>query len=246
MHPTQEQERGIFQRDLDALPDDGTLTLRPREYPGPVVLGHQLVIDGQGSTVWALNGPVISCEADGITMRNLRIEITGGTDTGRVEDRCALKVIPGCGITFENVEVRGSVIGLWQEEGDWHYPHSLQIGSVPFSSELDLILRIWVPVPCEISSKISGLLVQPQKLEPGANEITLHIERIAKDTLLNGTLSISTPNFKRSIAASGYISSSRSKKPRSKKTMQVVWQPDEWEKLVAMPPPHLPVTPPTV
>src|ERR1700682_421577 len=203
MHPLQEQERGIFQRDLDALPDDGTLTLLPREYPGPVVLNHPLVIDGQSSTVWALNGPVISCEADGIILRNLRIEITGGTGTGRVEDHCALKVSPGCGITLENVEVRGSVIGLWQEEGDWHIPNSLPIGSVPFSSELDLIVRMWVPVPCEISSKISGVLVQPQKLEPGANEITLHIERIAKDTLLNGTLTISTPNLKRSIAVNG-------------------------------------------
>src|SRR4030095_5104536 len=141
MHPAQEQERGAFQQDLDSQTDGATLKLRPREYPGPVVVNHPIVIEGSGSTIWALHGPVISCEADGVTLRNLRIEVTGSGATGN--DQCALKVDPGCGVTFENVEVRGSVIGHWQEEGDWQYPHSLQIGSVPFSSELDLLLRVW-------------------------------------------------------------------------------------------------------
>lgn len=244
MNPTQEQERELFQRDLDALPDNGTLTLMPREYPGPVILGHAMAIDGQGSTVWALNGPAISCEADGITLRNLRIEVTGWTETDRAEDRCALKVSPGCGITFDNVEVRGAVIGLWQEEGEWHIPNSLAIGSVPFNSEVDLLVRLWVPVACEITSKISGVLVQPQKLEAGANEITLHVERIPKDTLLNGALTISTANLKRRITVSGYISGDKPKKPRSKKAAtQVAWEPDDWQRLAALPRPAAPTPP---
>jgi hypothetical protein len=243
MHPLYEQERRDFQRDLDTLPDKEVLRLKPREYPGPVTIINPVVIDGAGCTVWALNGPVITCEADGITLRNLRIEVTG---TGTAQDHCALKVNPGCGVTLQNVEVRGSVIGLWQEEGDWQYPYSLHIGSIPFSTEVDLLLRVWVPVPCEITSKISGLLVQPHKLEAGANEITLHIERIAKDTLLNGLLIISTPNLKRSIAVSGYISSARPKKPKSKRVAQVIWEPDEWETLVTMPRPAAPTPPPAV
>jgi hypothetical protein len=54
MHPVQEQERGAFQKDLDSQSDGGTLKLLPREYPGPVVINHPIVIEGSGSTIWAL------------------------------------------------------------------------------------------------------------------------------------------------------------------------------------------------
>lgn len=256
MPSSHEQDREQFQRALDGLQNNAVLPLLPREYPGPIVIRRPIVLDGQGSTIWALGGPVIDCQANGIVLRNIRIEITGTEGTGH-EDHCALKVQPGCSITLENVEVRGSVIGIPEEEGDWRYPDSLQIGSVPFGTEHDLILRMWVPVPCEISSKISGLEVQPHRLEPGTNEVTLHIERIAKDTLLSGALHISTPHLKRSLALNGYVSSSRAKKSKTKKLPQVIWQPPDWETLLTLPrpvytaplplpplPQHLPPPPP--
>ena len=253
MPSSHEQDREQFQRALDALLDNAALPLLPREYPGPIVIRRPIILDGQGSTIWSLSGPVIHCQANGVVLRNIRIEVTGTEGTGQ-EDRCALKVQPGCGVSLENVEVRGSIIGIPHEEGDWRYPDSLQIGSVPFGSEHDLILRIWVPVPCEISSKISGLEVQPHRLEPGTNEVTLHIERIAKDTLLSGTLHISTPHLKRSLALNGYVSSSRAKKSKTKKMPQVIWQPPDWETLLTLPrptytamaPQQLPPPPPLI
>jgi len=249
MATSHEQDREQFQRALDGLQNNASLPLLPREYPGPIVIRRPIVLDGQGSTIWALGGPVIDCQANGIVLRNIRIEITGTEGQGH-EDHCALKVQPGCGITLENVEVRGSVIGIPHEEGDWRYPDSLQIGSVPFGTEHDLILRVWVPVPCEISSRISGLEVQPHRLEPGTNEVTLHIERIAKDTLLSGALHISTPHLKRSLSLNGYVSSARAKKSKTKKLPQVIWQPPDWETLLTRPKPvytapqHLPPPPP--
>jgi hypothetical protein len=248
MPPSHEQDRAEFQRELDGVADNSLLPLMPREYAGPIVLNRALVLDGQGSTIWSLAGPVVSCQAKGITLRNLRIEVTGATDTGGVEDQCALKVAHGYTPTFENVEVRGTVIGIPQEEGEWRYPHTLQIGSVPFGSESDLIMRVWVPVPCEVSSKISGLEVQPRRLEPGTNEITLHIERIAKDTLLSGMLFITTPHLRRSIVLNGYISNVKAKKSRSKKPVgpSIVYQPADWDILLTRPKPvvQVPLPPP--
>jgi hypothetical protein len=243
MSPSHEQDRAEFQRAIDALAHNAVLPLMPREYPGPIVLNHPLVIDGQGSTIWALKGPVISSQSDGIVLRNLRIEVTGELDGGQSEDHCVLRVERGYPPKFENVEVRGSIIGIPEEEGDWRYPRSLQIGSVPFGSETDLIMRLWAPVPCEISSKISGLEIQPHHLEPGTNEVTLHIERIAKDTLLNGFLYLTTPNLRRSIAVNGYVSAVKAKKSRSKKLVgpTIVYQPSDWETLLTRPRPQLPV-----
>jgi WD40 repeat protein len=243
MPPSNEPDRAEFQRAIDALANNTVLTLMPREYPGPIVISRPLVIDGQGSTIWALKGPVILCQSDGIILRNIEFRVTGDVEGGQSEDHCVLKVERGYPPTFENVEVRGSIIGIPEEEGDWRYPHTLQIGSVPFGSETDLIMRLWVPVPCEISSKISGLEIQPHRLEPGTNEVTLHIERIAKDTLLSGFLYITTPKVRRSIVLSGYISATKGKKSRSKKPVEptIIYQPGDWDDLLTRPRPQHPV-----
>ena len=245
MPPSHEQDRADLQRAIDALPNGGTLRLLPREYPGPLVISHSLMLDGNGSTIWAPRGPVVFCQASRVVLRDLRVEVTTD-ETSETEDHCALKVNSGASISVENVEVRGSVIGLSQEEGDWRYPHTLQLGSVPFGIEHDLIIRLWVPVPCQISSRISGLEVQPQHLDPGTNEVTLHVERIGKDTLLSGTLYISTPQLKRSIVVNGHVSKTGPKKSRAKKPAQIIWQPSDWEALVAMPRPiyQAPLPPP--
>jgi len=223
------------------------MRLMPREYPGPLVISRSIKLDGNGSTIWAPRGPVIRCQANKVVLRDLRVEITVH-DASDGEDHCALKVDAGSSISLENVEVRGAVIGLPQEEGDWRYPHTLQLGSVPFGIEHDLLLRLWVPVPCQISSRISGIEVQPHHLEPGTNEVTLHVERIGKDTLLSGSLYISTTQLKRGIIVTGYVLKSGPKKSRVKKPAQVIWQPPDWEALVAMPRPvyaaPLPAPPP--
>ena len=240
MPPSHEQDRAEFQRALDGVPANGTMTLMPREYPGPVNLSGSMTLDGQGSTVWSQKGPVIFCQVPGITLRNLRIEVTGDADASSGDDDCALKVQPGCTPTLENVEVRGSVSGIPEEEGDWRCPRAVAIGAIPFGSEHDLIIRIWVPVPCEISSRISGLEVQPHKLEPGTNEVTLHLERLAKDTLLSGYLFVSTPHLKRSISVSGSVSGAKPKKSKKKTATEpwIVYQPSDWEALLAMPRPQ--------
>lgn len=236
MPSSHEQDRADLQRAIDTLPHGTTMRLQTREYPGPLVLGRSVVLEGNGSTIWATRGPVVSCKGDKVVLRDLRVEVTI-EENGAVEDHCALRVEPGTDVTVQNVEVRGSVIGLPHEEGDWRYPHTLQLGSVPFGSEHDLIVRVWVPVPCEISSRISGLEVQPGRLEPGINEVTLHVERLAKDTLLSGTLYISTPQLKRSIVLNGHVSKTNSKKPRTRQTAEVIWQPADWEALIALPKP---------
>lgn len=244
MSTSYDLERTKFQSRLDSTANGSVVQLSPQEFPGPVVIKRPLVLEGNGATIWNYTGPVISSQVDGVVLRNVKIEVTGATEAGQSKDGCALWVKPGSNIQFENVEVRGSVIGLWQEEGEWRYPNALLLGPLPFGSEHDLIVRLYVPVPCEIKSNISGVELQPQHLVAGTNEVHLHVERLPQDTLLNGSLFITTPQLKRRITVSAHITSTRAKKSKTvKKTARVVWQPADWDALVALPPP-LPPQPP--
>lgn len=250
MSSQHDQERAALQAKLDSLRDGVTLKLPPQEYPGPIEIKHPMTLDGQGATVWARHGAVINVLSDGVVLRNLKIEVTGGDTSTRIEGECALSVEPNRTIQLENVEVRGSVLGLCDEEGAWLYPSSLHLGSLEFGSEHDLILRIYVPVDCRFSSSVSGLMVQPTKLSKGPNEVHLHVERLPQDTLLNGSFLLTTTRLVRRISVHAHIAqaqpapakkTSRSKKLQKEtpKAPRVVWQPENWEALLAG---HIPST----
>ncbi|MEI6259733.1 MAG: hypothetical protein WCR46_07505 [Deltaproteobacteria bacterium] len=238
--PPNGQEEGSFQDDLDALQDGATLQLIPREFPGPVKINRCMILDGQGATIWSLKGPVVSIRSDGVVLRNVRIEVTGENGTGMAEEECALQIEPGRGVHLEkDVEVRGTVIGLPQEEGDWRYPHSLHIGYLAYGMDYEFILRILVPVPCQITSNISGLEIKPRSLSSGANEIHIHMECLPQDTLLYGFLLLTSTFLKRRITFNAHILSKLSAQTASIPVSGfVIWEPENWTSLVAGPQPQ--------
>jgi len=262
-----DQFRTEFQNALDALSDGGALELWPhkfpnREFPGPVVIKHPITLDGQGATVWALKGPVLTIQSGGVTLRNIKIEVTGESGSGRTEDECAILNQYRQVVVLENVEVRGTVIGLPEEEGEWQYPHSLRIeqlvGKLAKGVEHDLTMRVVVPVTCRIQSDISGLSVEPPSLRRGANDIRIHIEPLPQDTLLNGSISLSTASLTRRIIASVHVLSSQAEQttPSVQGTGQLIWEPQSptvvtsstpYEPEVVVPPPgpHSPIISPS-
>ena len=81
--------RAAFQHDLDSVREGQVLQLLPHEFAGPAVLRRRCILDGQGATVWALRGPVLTVEAEGVTIRNLRLEVTAEG----VEDQRAFETL---------------------------------------------------------------------------------------------------------------------------------------------------------
>ncbi|MFH0782130.1 MAG: hypothetical protein V2B20_09305 [Pseudomonadota bacterium] len=229
------KKSGGFQQDLDELQEGATLLLMPREFLGPIIINKSISLDGQGATIWSLKGPVVSIESDGVVLRNVRIEVTGEIGLETLSDECALQVAPGRSVLLgKEVEVRGTVLGLPQEEGAWRYPHSLYIGNLTYNMDYDFIMRIVVPVPCRIKSNISGLEIEPQTILSGANEIHIHIQRLPHDTLLHGYLSISTAFLKRRITLNGHILSKHSAEQSTFHASGcVIWEPPDWINLVA-------------
>ncbi|AMW29594.1 hypothetical protein [Arthrospira platensis] len=210
--PIEEQftpsSRDTFQQKLNVLPDNSTIQLWPpnAEYPGPIVINHPIILDGKGATLWSKVGPVILIESQGVSLKNLRIEVTA-EERNSYHDQCAILVKSRINLRFENVQVRGSVMGLPEEEGEWQYPASLNLGQLPYGTEYNFILKIFVPIDCKILTDISGLNIQNDKLEPGLNSINITLDKMLEDTLLSGSILIVSGSFQRRIAVTAYISS---------------------------------------
>lgn len=232
-----------IQEQIDSLPDGDVLQLFPREFAGPVIVKRRLILEGTGAgaTIWSLRGPVLVVDSDGVILRNVRVEVTGLNEVTQPEEACAILVKPGKGLHPENVEVRGNVIGLPKEEGEWRYPFSLQIGQLAYGQEHEFALRIYVPVSCSLISNISGFKLEPGKLSPGPNEIRLRLDRLPKDTLISGTISIVTPLLKRQVVVSAHILEGRSGHATPMKgTGQIIWEPGDWATLILPPEPEPP------
>ncbi len=210
-----------LQARLDAHPEGASVGFAPRrEYPGPVVLNKALVLEGGGATLWALVGPVLTVRA-AVCLCNLRIEVTGDALTADAA-ACAIIVAPGGHLTLKNVEVRGLVRGLPQEEGVWHYPHGLGLGGIAPGRAHDWRLSLRVPTDCTIESHISGLKVTPSELRAGVNDLQVHIDPLPRDFLIDGHLLLSTAALRRRIAITAYADESPGA-PRGQG--QVIWVP---------------------
>ncbi|MEI7687888.1 MAG: hypothetical protein WCL32_23020, partial [Planctomycetota bacterium] len=227
MSASLDQLRDQFQAELDAVHDGETLDLdMPRERPGLVVLRKAITLDGHGITIWAMKGPVLRIDADRVSLRNLRIELTGEASSPASADGCAIEV-RGKRATLENVEVRGRVMGLPEEEGLWAYPNSLNLGELPYGTDHHVHLRVVVPVPCQLTSEIAGIAIEPRNLSPGPHEVTVRLDRLSPDTLLSGTFSLRTAFLKRRIHVSGFTS--RIGNPIvAREIDKVIWSPPDW------------------
>ncbi|MGL5059183.1 MAG: hypothetical protein ACRC62_04300, partial [Microcoleus sp.] len=222
-----------LQQQIDSQPDNATLTLRPRgfECEGPLVINRPIILDGQGATIWVLKGPVVSIQSDGVSLGNLRIEVTGEEGSSNPEENCAILVRSGQNLQFDDIEVRGTVMGLPAEEGEWKYPNPLHLGQLAHGSEHDLLLRIIVPVACKIVSDVSGIEIEPRNLTPGPNEIRIHIEKLPKDTFLDGSIFLVSASLKRRIALTARILSLPN--IQILPSQNIIWEPEDWSNFVA-------------
>lgn len=232
----------VLQKEIDAIPKDGTLQLAPGDLPGPIVINRPLTLEGKGTTIWALKGPVVSIRSNHVTLRNLMIEVTSEGWNGSATEACAIAAGSFQSLVLENVKISGAITGLPEEDGPWRYPYSVQMGKLPYGSEHDFILRLIVPVPCRLTSNIYGMNVEPRSLAPGKNEIHLRLERMSADTLLHGVLALSSAFLTRQILVSGHTVSPAEVKGLAKN--QILWQPQDWATVSFAPKPPEPAAPP--
>ena len=71
----------------EAFAENGgpVFTLIPGEYEGPLRVDRPCTVDGCGATLWAARGPVLVIAAPGVTVKNLRVEVTETAAADRPE-----------------------------------------------------------------------------------------------------------------------------------------------------------------
>ena len=191
---------GELQKTLDNAPEGATIALPRGEYRGPIRISRALTIEGAGAVIWAQHGPVVAVNSAGVTLRDIQIEVTDGSGGG--ENDVALKIAEAAP-NLERVGVRGRVVGVNRESGEWKLPAALDLGAFAPRARSSWKFEIEVPVDCQLKTNVSGLQIQPAHLDAGAHEIEIVAQGIGPDTFLAGQIEVGHAGIVRPIPLSG-------------------------------------------
>ncbi len=189
--------------DIIAASSPGTvLSLPSGEFEGPVTITKPMRIVGNNTTVWAKRGSVISIASPGVTLENLRVELTEGS----VSDAAITAEKPAA---VNNVEILGEVRGFGAEDGTLDIPRTLELGAFASETVNSFIFTVNVPVKTEIVSSGSEISLEPRVLETGRNQIVLTVNGFASGTILFAEILFKS-RFTRRVYVTGKASSSAS------------------------------------
>ncbi|MBD5558904.1 MAG: hypothetical protein HDQ87_00875 [Clostridia bacterium] len=155
--------------------------LKPDEYRGPLVISKPCTVDGSGSTIWSETGPVLCVKSPGVTLQNMRIEVTG---PGRNET--ALQC-DAPGTVLKNVEVYGAVAGVPGEENA-AVPRTIDLGIFAAGRPNTFVRRLMLPAPTRLRADLAGVRVEPGMLERGKAELRISTGEMAPGTSVYGEI----------------------------------------------------------
>lgn len=153
------------------------LTLPAGEFEGPVLIGKPLHIIGKGTTVWAKKGAVITINSSGVTLENLRVELTESS----LDDIAILSNYPACA---KDVEVLGKVQGFGTADGFFDVPRTIELGTFAAEESNTFLMSVNVPERTEIVCGMRDVQFSPGVLEAGNNSVTITVSNIAANTLM--------------------------------------------------------------
>ena len=179
----------------EAFAENGgpVFTLTPGEYEGPLRVDRPCTLDGCGATLWADGGPVLVIEAAGVTVKNLRVEVTG-TETG---SRGTALLLRHPDTVLEQVEVRGDVTGLPGESPHWDLPPLLSLGDFAAETENSFSLTLTAPAEAELLCGLGGVSLNPARLAAGTRTVLLQVDALRDRTVLYGDLFVKTRVLRR-------------------------------------------------
>lgn len=167
----------------------GKLELVPGEYEGPLVVDKPIEINGHNSTIWAGTGPVVTVNSPSVTLKNLRIELTG---TGATDDSKVSLNLNASDTVLEHVEVSGKVKGIPNESDKWLAPSVISLGEFAANKENSFSIGIESPADAELICNINGVEIVPEKLKQGKNKLYIKTAGMRDNTILFGALFLNT------------------------------------------------------
>ncbi len=163
----------------------GVVIVPPGEYEGPLVIDRPCTLDGSGATLWAGSGPVLQIAAKGVSIQNLRVEVTG-IQADR-EAQTAIKTSDPH-TRLRDVAVCGCLEGFAGEPGVWNLPSVISLGVFAAERQNTFSISLQVPAAAELECRIDKLSVNPSRLAAGNNTVVLTTGELRDNTILYGEL----------------------------------------------------------
>jgi len=154
-----------------------SLTLPSGEFEGPLVISKPLRLIGKNTTIWAKKSPVIEINSNGVSIENIRAELTEGS----IND---IAVMANVLAAAKDIEVLGGVRGFGAEDGFFDVPRTIELGEFKADSVNTFALTVNVPDKTEIVCDIREVAFSPSILNAGRNEVTVTVSGISAQTYL--------------------------------------------------------------
>jgi len=189
----------VLNANINQIPDGALpgaeITLPAGEFQGPVVITKPLTVVGKNTTIWAKKGVVIEIKSPGVTIKNIRAELTESGETD-----CAIRsFFPA---SAENVEVLGSVSGFGSEDGFFDVPRTIDIGEFLADADNSFTMTVNAPEDTEIICDIREIEIAPKALPAGRNDVKITVRGISEKTLLYAEILFKT-HFTRRVYVMG-------------------------------------------
>ncbi|MDE5945944.1 MAG: TerD family protein [Oscillospiraceae bacterium] len=174
------------------------------EHEGPLIIDKPCILDGSMSTLWASEGPVLIVKSSGVTIKNIRIEVTG--DENNVNNYFAVDT-EFSDLIFENTEVKGNIRGLLSEPEKWSLPSVISLGEFSADTENNFTSEIISADDAEIINNINSVEIYPETLKKGKNIIQIKINPMKDNTILYGEIFIKSRVMRRIYLSGKAVSS---------------------------------------
>ncbi len=158
-------------------PSGGTAQLPSGEFEGPVYITKPLRLVGRNTTIWAKRGSVIEITARGVSIEQLRVELTEGD----VNDAAIVARFP---TAVRDVEVLGGVQGFGAEDRCFDVPRTVDLGTFAADSVNTFSMIVNVVGDTVIECSAPGVKISPKKLSAGRGEVTVTVSGVSVRTLL--------------------------------------------------------------
>ena len=178
------------------------MVLPPGEYKGPLVIKRSCALKGDGATLWNTDGPVLTLDAPGTFVYDLRVEIIAGRSASG--GAAIVARAPDC--RLQAVEVYGNVVGVDGESDAWELGRIIDIGEFAADTANTRRLTIAAASVCRLQSRSDALKLSPADLKPGLNEVLLRIEPMRDGTILFGDIFLNTGAVIRRMSIKGRAS----------------------------------------
>lgn len=172
-----------------------SVTLPSGEFEGPLVISKPLRLIGKNTTIWAKKSPVIEINSNGVSIENIRAELTEGS----IND---IAVMANVLAAAKDIEVLGGVRGFGAEDGFFDVPRAIELGEFEADSVNTFALTVNVPDNTEIVCDIREVTFSPSVLNAGRNEMTVTVSGISAQTYLYAEVLFKT-KFTRRIYLTG-------------------------------------------